>query len=292
MKLPDEKASKIKKIIGLVNNSEISSIKHTVMELIKIIDNPSSSAKDLKNIIEIDPPLTAKLLKLTNSAYYGFRRKISEIQEAIVYIGFDDVKELALRQKVCELFESNDYLFGYTRISLWKHSVAVALCSKLIYRREFRERGENIYATGLLHDIGVIVLDQFLHPRFVDILKKSKNEKNNLVNTESALLGFNHADIGAAIAKDWGFPDEMVKAIRNHHNLDSVIDEYTKSTLTTYIANYICQTKSLGYDDSPYKDKNLFYNCLKKLKIKEVAIELIIDEVKKNIGKMEEAGWF
>jgi len=292
MNLIDEKKEKINKIIEMVNHSEISSIKQTVTQIINTIIDPNSSAKDLKNIIEIDPPLTAKLLKLANSAFYGYPKTISVIQEAIVCIGFEAVRELALSQKVCEIFKKADYINGYSRISLWKHSVAVAVCCKLIYRREFRERGENIYVAGLLHDIGIIVFDQFLHYDFLNILRKSRSEKNNLVNVENAILHFNHADIGRAIAENWDFPVELVKAIGNHHNTKNVDDKYTKISFTTFIANYAVQDKLIGYCDAPYKNKTLFLKCLMKLNIKEKAIDLIVKEVEKEINKMEKSGWF
>ena len=127
----------------------------------KIIRDP------IHNIIEVDPPLTAKLLKLANSAFYGYPKTIGEVQEAIVCIGFEAVKELALSQKICELFKKNDLINNYSRISLWKHSLAVAVFSKLLYRREFAKSGENIYVAGLLHDIGHIIMDQFLHDKFL-----------------------------------------------------------------------------------------------------------------------------
>ena len=292
MNSTDEIKEKINKIIEMVNNSDISSIKQTVTQILNTIIDPDSSANDLKNIIEIDPPLTAKLLKLANSAFYGYPKTISVIQEAIVCIGFEAVRELALSQKVCEIFKKADYINGYSRISLWKHSVAVAVCCKLIYRREFRERGENIYVAGLLHDIGIIVLDQFLHHDFRNILRKSRSEKNNLVNTENAILHFNHADIGRAIAENWKFPVELVKAMGNHHDTKNVDDEYAKISFTTFVANYAVQDKSIGYCDAPYKNKTLFLKCLMKLNIKEKAIDLIVKEVEKEIDKMEKAGWF
>ncbi len=292
MNSTDEIKEKINKIIEMVNNSEISSIKQTVTQIISTIIDPDSSAKDLKKIIETDPPLAAKLLKLANSAFYGFPRTISAIHEAIVCIGFEAVRELALNQKVCEIFKKADYINGYSRISLWRHSVAVAVCCKLIYRREFRERGENIYVAGLLHDIGIIVFDQFLHHDFLNILRKSRSEKNNLLNTENAILHFNHADIGRAIAENWDFPVELVKAIGNHHDAKNVDDKYAKISFTTYIADYAVQDKLIGYCDAPNKNKTLFLKCLKKLNIKEKAIGLIVKEVEKEINKMEKSEWF
>ena len=157
MKPEEEKSTKLKKIVEMVNKSEISSIQNIVSGVTKIINDPKSSAKDLKEIIQIDPPLTGKLLKLANSVYYSPRTKISEIQQAIIWVGYDALKELALSQKVCEIFAGNSTIEGYSKTLLWKHSVAVSLLGKMIYRKEFREKGENIYVAGLLHDIGIIV---------------------------------------------------------------------------------------------------------------------------------------
>lgn len=286
-----DKIKKIKRIIEIVNNSDISSIKQIVIKIIKIINDPDSSAKNLKDVIEKDPPLTAKLLRLANSAFYGYSKKISTIQEAIVCIGFEAVKELALRQKVCELFSKEFYFNSYSRLSLWKHCIAVALCGKLIYRMEFQQHGENIYAAGLLHDIGIIISDQFLQNSFIDILTKSKNTKKNLINIEDNVLGFNHTDIGSSLATDWKLPDELVIAIKNHHNFNSIEEKYIKISLSLFVSNYACQNSGIGYNDAPYEDKTKFLKCLEELKLKEKSIELIIEEVKNEIKKIEEIGF-
>lgn len=287
-----EEMKKVDEIIEMVNNSEISSIKHTIIRIINAINDPDSSAKDLRNIIETDPPLSSKLLKLANSALYGYPKTINEIQEAIVCIGFDTVRELALSQKVCELFKKDVDINGYSRKSLWKHSVAVALCGKLIFRREFKERGENIYAVGLLHDIGIIILDQFLHEIFVDILEISRSQDNNLFNVESAALNYNHTDIGKALAEDWDFPDEMVNAIAYHHEPDYAGDEYVKISSVIFIADCIVQKCNIGFCETPNGDNPLFQRCLTKLNIKDKAIELITKELREEISKMEKADWF
>ena len=287
----EAKKRRIASIMEKVNNSEISSIKQTVTRIINTINDPNSSAKDLKNIIEIDPPLTAKLLKLANSAFYGYPKTISEIQEAIVCIGFDAVRELALNQKVCEIFAKEGYIEGYTRTALWKHSLAVALCCKLIYRREFMQRGENIYVAGLLHDIGIIVLDQFMHEAFKNNLQRSRSDRNNLFNIEKNTLGFDHTDLAGALAENWGFPDEMREAMEKHHSPDSTNGE-NRSALTLFIADYSVQTKMIGYSDAPYKNNTLYQKCLLKLQLKEKAVELIIKEVDAEIKKMDKADWF
>lgn len=286
------KREKIDEIINLVNNSYISSIEKVVTEIIRVINDSRSSAKDFKEIIEVDPPLTGKVLKRANSAFYARRRRISEIQQAIILIGFDTVKELALSQKVYELFMNDVTIYGYSRISLWKHSVAVAIFAKMIYRREYGERGDNAYAAGLLHTLGIIIEDQFLHDQFVEILKISKIEEINLDELENEVFGFNNADIGRAITNTWDLPVELVNAIGYHHQPERVHSKYAKITQTLFIADYICQKLDLGYSHSPFHDDALFQSYLRELGLRDKALEYIINEVQLQVKQMEKEGWF
>ena len=288
----NKKDKELNKLIEKVNNSYISSIKEVIMQLITVINDPKSSTVDLKNIIEKDPPLTASLLKLANSAYYGFQRSISEIQEAIVAIGFNTVKELALAQKVCELFKKGSGIQGYSRVELWRHSVAVAFCNKFIYMREFRELGENTFTAGLLHNIGIIIEDQFLHDEFTEVLVKARKDNSNLLEAENSILGFDHADIGRAITYDWDFPYELVLSIGKHHEPEIVFESLNIITLTSYISDYICQRNAIGYCDAPVENYPLYTTCLDELHIKEKAMDLIVEDVIEEIRKMEKGGWF
>ena len=292
MNFEEEKHERISKIIELVDKSEISSIQNVVSGLMDVINDPESSAKDLKDIIEIDPPLTARVLKVANSAYYCSLRKISEIQHAVIWIGYDVVKEIALSQKVCEAFDQDETFSGYSGTALWKHSLAVALLGKMIYRREFGERGENAYAAGLLHDIGIIVENQFLENDFIDILNKAKQNKENLPTAEYEVLGYSHTDIGKMLTDHWALPEELVVAIENHHNPDKAPQAFSKFTSTLYIADYLCQERDLGYSDAPFCDPDVFNNCLKRLDVKGYALDLIVEDMEQDISMMEDQGLF
>ncbi|MFC1564479.1 HDOD domain-containing protein [candidate division KSB1 bacterium] len=284
--------AELKKIIENVNVSRISSIKQTLTEVINIINDPGSSAKDLKGIIEKDPPLSAKLLKMSNSAFYSYPREIRGIQEAIVLIGFTTVKELALSQKVCELFKNDTVVDGYSRNGLWKHCNAVAICSKLIFRREFSKSGENAYVAGLLHDLGIIVEDQFLQKEFTDCILSANGHKKNLYQMERENLGFDHAEIGSEVAKNWKFPDELINSINAHHEPDKVDDEFRELTMTLFVADYACQKRNFGYGDSPFTSDKIYRKYLRKLNINEMGMDLLTDLVGEELTKMEEAGWF
>ena len=290
--MDEKKTEKLTEIISLVNNSNISSIKEVIGEILRAVRDTKTSAGDVKNIIEKDPPLCAKLLKRANSAYYGYPRTISDIQEAIVCLGFDAVKELAVNQKACDLFTEEEVFEGFSRWALWKHSVAVALCSKLTYRKLFNEPGENLYVAGLLHDIGIIVEDQFFDYYFKSALKKASEENLNLYDAEREVLSVDHAEIGQAIMMNWDFPDEMSMAIGFHHQPHLLTDkEVEKEVLTLCLSNRLCHRQSIGYIDAPNVDDALFEDSMDKLNITEEALEPIVEELKEEINKMEEMKW-
>jgi len=286
----NKKQTKLEKIVEKVGDSDISSIKNIVTGIIKLINDPDSSAKDFKEIIQIDPPLTGKLLKLANSAYYAPQKEIFEIQEAMIWVGFNALKELAIRQKVCEVFEGDSAIEGFSRNALWKHCVAVALLGKMIYRREFGKKGENIYVAGLLHDIGIIALEQFCQKDFKQIINKTETDKKNQTEIEKELLGFDHAEMGRAIADDWGLPRELVEIIGGHHNPENISHEFVRIGSTLYVADYVCQQRHLGYQDMPFPDEERFKRCLKKLNLTSYALDLIVTDVELEILEMEEQG--
>jgi putative nucleotidyltransferase with HDIG domain len=292
MNQQEEKYEKLANIVELVNGSEISSVRNTIIVVIRIMNDPKSTAKNLKDIIQVDPPLTARVLKLANSSYYSPPEKIAEIMKAIIWIGWDAIKELALSQKVCEIFNEDETINGYSRSSLWKHSLAVAVFAKMIYRREFGMRGENIYAAGLLHDIGLILEDQFCHDEFKCALSKSKDEEKNLTSAEKEIFGYDHADLGNAITGSWKLSKELCAAIASHHNPDKVTHDFSRMTHTLYVADNLCHEKGFGYWEAPFGDKAVFKNSLKKLGLGYHALQLIVADAEKEILKMEDQGLF
>lgn len=288
----DNKSQKLTALLEQINDSEISSTQRVITEIIRVINDPHSTAKDLKEIIDVDPPLAGKVLRRANSAYYANRRKFSDILEAIIWVGFDAVKQLALSQKVCELFEQEAHIEGYSRLALWKHSVAVALCSKFIYRREYSEKGDNIYAAGLMHDIGIIIEDQFLHDEFTRVMRTLNRTRDDLTAVEDRVIGFDHTRLAREVTGSWTLPRELIDAIGYHHTPLQAPDGSTRIVKTLYVAEQIIQNLEIGFALESGRNSQLFHQTLEDLGIKEVAVEYISEEVREKIALMDEEGWF
>ena len=291
-KVMDIDIPSLDQLIVQVNDSEICSIQRTIANILRIINDPKSSAKQLKDVIELDPPLSAKMLMRANSAYYGASQHIDEIQKAIVWLGFDMVKELALSQKVCELFLDDTQHGDFSLPDLWKHSVAVALCGKLICRREFRQSGNNLYAAGLLHELGIIIENQFLHEGFVNMLDHKHRYDDAFPPAEMKAFGYDHTMVGAWLARQWDFPAELVDCISWHHTPLDAEGSCSRLAMALYIADHLCGHEGIGYCDEPSGDREMLQTCMQKLDMKPVAAQLIVTEVKEEIARMEQQGWF
>jgi putative nucleotidyltransferase with HDIG domain len=287
----------VEQLVSEVELSDISSIRGVLNRIIDVVNDPQSSAFDLKDAIETDPPLAARVLKRANSAFYGIARRgagVQDIQTAVVCIGFEAIKELALSQSVCRLFRTEEEYCGYSRVLLWEHSVATAIAGRLICRREYRMPGGQVHAAGLLHDIGIIVEDQCAREGFRQALEGFRREPDlGLYAHERRVFGFTHADLGATLAERWDFPETLRLAI-GQVGLPTVDVESESAMVsaTVRVASWAVQRRRIGYVESPGRRDADFFEALDRLKLTRRGMDLIMDEVSAEMEQMRNAGWF
>ena len=207
----------IQKIIG--NIDKLPTLPYVVTALNDFIKNPNTSAADIRKIIMKDQALSSHILKLVNSAFYGFSERISSISHAIVILGFNTVKNVALTASVFRMFPKDN--IGDTQFDVkgfWVHSLAVASTARLIAARAKIPGIEDIFVAGLLHDIGKVILEQFVHDKFIEILMVTKKKNILMREAEAEVLdGVTHSQIGAWLATRWKLPTGLVHMIGFHH---------------------------------------------------------------------------
>ncbi len=277
-------------LLDLVESSAIASIRGTVSSILALINDPAASPNDLKKIIEVDPPLVAKILRVANSSLYASSRTISDLDQALIWIGFDALKEIVLTQKMSELYSGGKQVCGYSRPRLWRHSLAVALLAKAIYRREFGEKGNNAYAAGLMHDIGVIVEDQLLHHSFLDLVYQTEERRLPLTDTELAAFGYDHGLVGMGLAERWNFPAELREGIGFHHNPEAADPAHRDFVKTIFIADYLMFEQGYGYVDMPLADKEVVCQYARDLGLQCFALQAILAVAREEIAKIEAKG--
>lgn len=188
------------------------------LRILKELDNPSTSARQVADLISLDQALTAYLLKVANSALMGFSRQCSSVQEAVVRLGFKQVRSLVYSTMASGPLSAR--LAGY-RLGdkgLWFHSVAVASSAHWLANALHYPDAEKAYVAGLLHDIGKLVLDQFVMADYNQIMEIMYTQKQPMWKVEEQLFGIDHAGVGALAGEHWQFPLELIEAIRYHHN--------------------------------------------------------------------------
>jgi putative nucleotidyltransferase with HDIG domain len=277
-------------LLGLVEASPLSSIKGTVSRILTLISDPAASSSDLIQLIELDPPLMAKILRVANSSYYATSQTISDIHQALIWIGFDTLKEIILTQKMSEIYHGGTPVCGYSRLQLWRHSLAVAFLAKTIYRREFGEKGNNAYAAGLMHDIGVIVEDQLLHQEFLQLVQSLEDAPQPLSDGEVSRFGYDHCLVGRALAENWNFPAELIAGIGFHHNPEGAQEEHRLFVKTIFIADYLMFEQGYGYVAMPLPDREILQQYVQDLGLQWYALRAIVELVREEMEKIEQKG--
>ena len=223
---------------------EISTLPHVALQVMKVANDPQSGAVDLKEVMETDVALSARVLRCVNSSAYALRTKITNLQQAIAYLGLKQIRNLAMTASVSELFKKNDSIGSYGRCELWRHLVSVGISARMTAMRLKFRNFEDMFLAGLLHDIGIILEDQHIHDEFARVIQSLDGQKT-LAETEHAQLGFDHTRLGAQIAESWGFPEAIKAAIRYHHASTDYRGDQIDIVRCVEAANLICTLKGI-----------------------------------------------
>lgn len=182
-------------------------------------DDDKASAMDLAQVLATDQALTAKLIRISNSAYYGFARRVSTVREAVVMLGFKQVRQVAVGASVMNTFKNGAKADEVFNIDLfWGHSVAVAVAAEALAKKTRAARPEDAFTAGILHDIGRLVLRQTMPREFSEAVRTARDTGMPLHATETERTGYAHDDIGRALGERWKFPPHLVEAVRCHHD--------------------------------------------------------------------------
>ncbi|NOZ85298.1 MAG: HDOD domain-containing protein [Deltaproteobacteria bacterium] len=279
---------KLAKVVKAIESSDLGSIKVILSGLVKLANDPMANIKDLQNIIKLDPPLAGKILSVANSAYYATQRRFNNIEQAVIWIGLEAVKEIALSQFACDIFTMNSKKHRIrSRLSLWRHSLVVAILAKLIYRRELGKPGGNAFTAGIIHDIGLIFEDQHLNGDFVTVLEEMDEYDGSIVDIEQKVLGFDHAGLAMTIANRWDFPSDIAFALAGHHGPDSTPSNFRMLTNVIFLCDNVSHDMGFGfYELSQEQVNENIKNSLELLQIDEHSLDLLSEDVNFELDNM------
>ncbi len=264
---------------------QLSSLPSVAGRILQVAADGESNASDLLQVVSLDPTLAIRIVRTVNTSYYGLKNEVADLKTAISMLGFIEVRKLAMTVYVARLCEEQSSYRGYSREGLWKHLVAVGTIARMVSQVLQREEPEEAYMAGLLHDIGLLLADQYMHDKFCQVIDRVEDGAET-DGVEREIFTFDHTDLGAFIATQSNLPERIVTAIRYHHRPSEYQGSERGLLDIIAVANYLASQKnitSLGVQHIPAPTDVV---C-KSLDLHKQRMAAIIEELD---GALESAG--
>ncbi len=230
----------------LARAQTIPSLPSVVMKLRKFLNDPEVNFDELAKVIEYDPGLTANVLQLANSAYFGWARTIKSVKEAITRLGTNRVFQMVLCMSVAPLVRKPIKGYDLDSNDLWEHSIAVAICAEIIAEELNIQEVEDGFTAGLLHDIGKVVLGTFVEVDDDPIKEIVEKDKLAFNEAEMMVLGIDHAEVAGVLLDSWNLPAEVVSAARWHHQPSRCESQHQTLVDVIHVADILCLNMGWG----------------------------------------------
>jgi HD-like signal output (HDOD) protein len=235
------------KILRLLESEgDLPPLPDIVIRIHQMVNRIDTNVRDIVKVIEMDPVLAGNILKLSNSVYYTRSPlQIKSLTVAITKIGLNTLLKMVYALKLCPLFADSPFISGR---QFWTHSLAVAIFTQSLSTRihTTQEQYDISYLAGLMHDVGIMALAYLIPLEYDTLLTQLRESDESLVSHERALLGIDHAEVGAIYIDRWWHVDPLIsKSVLNHHYMVEAFDEKHKSMRLVYIANEICNSQNL-----------------------------------------------
>ena len=279
---PERKAVLEKLFSGIGTLTTLPTAAHRILQL---TEDESADPNKLREAIQSDPVLVARILRRLNSAYFSLSHRVSDIRTAVSLLGIQEIRNLALTVYVSRMFERKGDHGTYRRKDLWNHSVAVAAAARLVARVCGHGVSEDVYIAGLLHDLGLILLDQGMRKHFCRVVDELTPATPAYL-VEQRNLTFDHATLGGFVAQKWNFPQQISDAIAYHHEPWLYRGPHKQLVFIVAVANYLCSRAgitSLGVHNLPPPPDEVYAG----LGLDQVALAIIWDQLEATLEKAE-----
>jgi putative nucleotidyltransferase with HDIG domain len=256
------------------------------LKVMKLIDDPDFSIADVVDVVQYDQAIAANILRICNSAYFGLRYKVETVRDAVMRLGQENVIR-AVQAAGVSSFYKNKKGYGLDATKLWEHSVGVALMSQILSRRFYNCDDSRLYTTALLHDIGKVVMGEFVDQSFLKIYDLVSTRGISFLEAEEEVIGISHADLGGKIATQWNFPADMRDAIMYHHRPDLMPNGGSDNAWLVYLADQACIMMGIGLGNDGLAYKGLS-EAIVKFKLRQRDFEECIMIMLNDLGRAKE----
>ncbi|MDH4321476.1 MAG: HDOD domain-containing protein [Desulfobulbaceae bacterium] len=241
-----------------------------VTKLTAMAEDPDTTTEQMGKVISKDHILAAKLLRLVNSAFYGFPQRISSLNSAIILLGFNVIKSLIISASIFEIMEDQD-------VELWEHSLGCAVVCSVVAKRLGISDPEEISTAGLIHDIGKVAIKMELPEEYEQINVMVREKKVSRFTAEREILGLDHAEVGGWLAKKWNLPAKLIEPISCHHDPRLAKNEQLSSAVV-HFGNIVIRGMGYAHGDDIWVPP-MSQRAFRMLEMTSVDIDEILDEI-------------
>jgi putative nucleotidyltransferase with HDIG domain len=266
------------------NVTALATLPEITTQIIKIVEDPKSSAGKLHKIIAHDPSLAARILKVVNSAFYGVPGQVGNVDRAIVLLGLNAVKNIAVAASLGQMFRGVKLGEGFSAKDLWTHCVSVAVAARQLARNLKLLDADGVFLSGLIHDVGILVELQSWPEKLQKICWTAKSTGKPFCEVERELLTVDHAALGMALTEQWRFPKNCQQVAGFHHDPAAADEEYRKLVTIVYVADTVCCQSGKGFNLTAMKQE-LDPVLLSNMGIDNAAIEELKATLTDNVAE-------
>jgi HD-like signal output (HDOD) protein len=218
----------------------IATLPQVTMQIIKTVEDPRSTAQSLNKIVSHDPALVTRILKVVNSAFYGLPGQIGSVERAIVVMGLNGIKNIAVAASLGQLFRGATLCTGVSAKDLWIHCIAVAVASRDLARAMRLPLQDEAFLAGMIHDVGILVSLQLFPEQFRQACEESRATGSDFCKTERKIIGLDHQQLGMGLAEQWKFPRGCQLVAGYHHMPGELDDPLQQFVGVIYAADILC----------------------------------------------------
>jgi putative nucleotidyltransferase with HDIG domain len=239
---------------------QLPSLPEVYIRVTELLENESSTGLKIGEAVQSDPALTARILKMINSAYYGLQNPVTSISQAVTLLGRQQLKQVLVGSVLAGVFKDFD-VSAFPLRDFWQHCIKTAIIGRQLAMQNARVLDHEVFFTaGLLHDIGWLVIAKVNPGSYGQIIELARAENKDVIAVETEKLGVTHIDVGVALLEKWGIPGLITECVRKHHNIDH-IGSFEIETSIVYLANKLSRL-DLGRDGEADEEEKAIADIL------------------------------
>ena len=246
-----EPQSKVLEVVRKV--AALATLPEITAKIIQTVEDPKSTASKLHQIVTHDPALVTRILKVVNSAFYGLPGQIGSVERAIVLLGLNAVKNIAVAASIGQLFRAGRLCPEFAVRDLWTHCIAVGVAARDLAKQMSSPIAEEAFLAGMIHDVGILISLQTFPEQIRQVCEQAKSGEKSFCELEQEIIGMDHQQLGATLAEQWKFPRSCQLVAGYHHRPLALMEQNRMLVNVVYVADTICCHATQGFNLTAHK---------------------------------------